>query len=94
MGIRQVSSDDITRQILEFLSAATGGMALAEDQDYIAEGLVNSIQAVELVTRVEQRFGIEVEVEDLDIDNFRTAGRIAAFVRRKRAAVSPDARDG
>ncbi|MBF9127452.1 acyl carrier protein [Plantactinospora sp. S1510] len=94
MDIRQVSGDDITRQILEFLSAATGGTALAEDQDYIAEGLVNSIQAVELVTRVEQRFGIEVEVSDLDLDNFRTAGRIADFVRRKRAAAAPDTRDG
>lgn len=79
------TTDEVAATILEFLSAATGVPSLGVDQDYVAEGLVDSLLALELVVQVEQRFGVEVDVGDLDLDNFRTAARIADFVRRKRA---------
>jgi methoxymalonate biosynthesis acyl carrier protein len=85
----QQATDEITGRILKFLSAATGGREIAVDQDYVAEGLIDSLLALELVTQVEQLFDIEVDVEDLDLDNFRTAARIAAFVRRKRGEPEP-----
>jgi methoxymalonate biosynthesis acyl carrier protein len=68
------------------LSEATAGNAPGPDEDYFARGLVNSLMALELVTFVEQRFGICVEVADLDLDNFRTMRKIARFVLRKKAA--------
>ncbi|MEU1055526.1 phosphopantetheine-binding protein [Streptomyces sp. NPDC005876] len=89
MSSPQTMTDEITGKILAFLSAATGGRKLTPDQDYIAEGLIDSLLALELVTRVETLFGIEVEVDDLDLDNFRTASRVAAFVSRKRGAPEP-----
>ncbi|MGW7521354.1 acyl carrier protein [Streptomyces sp. NPDC054796] len=92
MNAQRHPDDDITDSILEFLSTATGGRQLTVDQDYVSEGLVDSLLALELVTQVEVRFGVEVEVEDLDLDNFRTASRIAAFVRRKRGV--PEHADG
>ncbi|MEO3754558.1 phosphopantetheine-binding protein [Streptomyces sp. B6B3] len=90
MTLPQQATDEITGRILEFLSAATGGRELAVDQDYVAEGLIDSLLALELVTQVEQLFDVEVDVADLDLDNFRTAGRIAAFVRRKRGEPGPE----
>lgn len=89
MNSQQTTTDEITSKILAFLSAATGGRELAPDQDYIAEGLIDSLLALELVTQVEALFGVEVEVDDLDLDNFRTAARVAAFVRRKRGEPEP-----
>jgi methoxymalonate biosynthesis acyl carrier protein len=83
------TTDEITGRILAFLSAATGGKHIAADQDYVSEGLIDSLLALELVTQVEQMFDIEIDVEDLDIDNFRTAARVAEFVRRKRGEPAP-----
>jgi acyl carrier protein len=37
--------------------------------------------------KVEREFGIEIESEDLEIDNFRTIAHLAALVDRKLAAV-------
>ncbi|MCC3331981.1 acyl carrier protein [Nocardia abscessus] len=56
---------------------------LAPDDDYFAMGLVNSLRALELVAYLERTFDFEIDIEDLDLDNFRTARRAAAFVTRK-----------
>lgn len=77
----------ILTELHAFFSAVTAGNAPGPDEDYFARGLVSSLMALELVTFVEQRFGISVEVGDLDLDNFRTMRRIAGFVLKKRSAL-------
>ncbi|OEV30690.1 acyl carrier protein [Streptomyces nanshensis] len=74
--------NDITREITEFLSAALRS-EVGPDDDYFALGLADSLFALELVTFVESRFSLTVEVEDLDLESFRTANRIIRFVQRK-----------
>ncbi|WP_280269080.1 acyl carrier protein [Nocardia wallacei] len=74
--------------LTEELRAYFGSIAAAElsgDDDIFALGLVNSLRALEIVVHVERTYGISVEVEDLDLDNFRTAARAAAFVERKQS---------
>jgi acyl carrier protein len=80
-------ADGITRQVTEFLTAALR-QPVGPDDDYFALGLADSLFALELVTFVESRFALTVEVEDLDLDSFRTANRITRFVQRKTG--SPD----
>ncbi|MFJ9613767.1 acyl carrier protein [Streptomyces noursei] len=76
------SMTTVTDEIREFLGSATGEQ-VGPDDDYFARGLVDSLFALELVTFVERRFGVVVEVEDLSLDNFRTAANIAGYVGRK-----------
>jgi methoxymalonate biosynthesis acyl carrier protein len=78
-------NDDITEQITEFLSAALRRPVEADD-DYFEQGFADSLFALELVTFVETRFDLAIEVEDLDLDSFRTAHRITEVVRRKTGA--------
>ncbi|MTE19562.1 acyl carrier protein [Streptomyces sp. TRM43335] len=78
------TTEEITRFLTEALRRPIG-----PDDDYFALGLVDSLFALELVTHVEQRFTLTVEVEDLDLDSFRTARRIAEFVHRKTGADTP-----
>jgi acyl carrier protein len=80
----------ITEEITEFLTAALRRPVGPED-DYFALGLADSLFALELVTHVEDRYAITVEVEDLDLDSFRTAARLAHFVGRKSGANGPAA---
>lgn len=55
------------------------------DDDFFELGLVDSLRSLEIVVHVERAYDISVEVEDLDLDNFRTVNRIADFVLRKQA---------
>ncbi|MEV8390858.1 MULTISPECIES: acyl carrier protein [unclassified Streptomyces] len=78
-------STGITEEVTEFLTAALR-RPIGPDDDYFAMGLANSLFALELVTFVEERFSFTVEVEDLDLDSFRTANRITDLVLRKTGA--------
>ncbi|QRV39113.1 acyl carrier protein (plasmid) [Streptomyces californicus] len=75
------TNDEITRFLTDSLRREVG-----PDDDYFALGLVDSLFALELVTYVEERFKLTVEVDDLDLDSFRTARRLTAFVHAKEAA--------
>ncbi|NNH69588.1 acyl carrier protein [Nocardia uniformis] len=78
---------ELTTELLSYF----GTMAeseLAPDDDIFALGLVNSLRALEIVVHVEKNYGISVDVEDLELDNFRSASRAAAFIERKRGGDS------
>ncbi|MFZ2174794.1 MAG: acyl carrier protein [Rhodococcus sp. (in: high G+C Gram-positive bacteria)] len=78
------SFDDLAEELRRYLSTLTS-TELGPDDDYFTLGLVSSLRALEIVTYIEGKHGVEVEVEDLDLDNFRTARRVAEFIHRKRA---------
>jgi methoxymalonate biosynthesis acyl carrier protein len=76
--------DQVTWDLLDFLATSLG-QPVAVDDDFFALGMANSLFALELINFLEERYGLAVEVEDLELDNFRTAARIAAFIMRKTA---------
>lgn len=78
---------DNKAKIREFLSRFFRDHQLADDEDIFATGYVNSMFAMQLVQFVEGEFGIAVESEDLELDNFRTVNAIVALVERKSALV-------
>jgi methoxymalonate biosynthesis acyl carrier protein len=77
---------DIKQQVREFVSRFVRGHDLGDGEDIFATGFVNSMFAMQLVNFVEQTFGVTVESDDLDIDNFRSIDAIAALVERKQGA--------
>jgi acyl carrier protein len=74
-----------------FVTSAAKERTPGDDDDIFALGFLTSLRALELVTFVEHRFGLTVDAEDLNLDNFRTIAKIADFVRRKTAAALVDA---
>lgn len=71
-----------------FLSRFFKNHDLQDDEDIFASGVVNSLLAMQLVLFVESEFGISVEDEDLDLDNFRSVNALASLVERKGALKS------
>lgn len=59
------------------------------DTDLLASGILDSLQFVELLVQLEQRFGIRIKVEDIDLDDLRTLARIARLVAVNGAAAGP-----
>lgn len=59
--------------------------AVAVDDDLFALGYVTSLFAAELVAFVERQFALELPNCELTIDNFRSAGAVAAVIERLRS---------
>jgi acyl carrier protein len=76
---------DRKTKIKEFLSKFFRNHELKDDEDIFALGFVNSLLAMQLVNFVEKEFGITIEDEDLDLDNFRTVDNLDALIERKTA---------
>jgi len=75
-------------KIKEFLVRYFRNHDLKEDEDIFALGFVNSLMAMQLVVFVEKEFGITIEDEDLDFDNFRSIRAISNLIERKRSTVT------
>lgn len=81
-----MSAAEIKTKIRAFLSKHLRNHEPGDDDDIFAQGLVNSLFAMQLVTFIETEFGLAVENEDLEIENFSTINAIAALVERKAGA--------
>ncbi|MDH3688933.1 MAG: acyl carrier protein [Gammaproteobacteria bacterium] len=62
---------------------------IAVDTPLLGKGVgLDSIEALALVTRIEEEFGIFFDDEELTVELFRTIGTLAEQVRRKLAETS------
>ena len=64
------------------------------ETDLIETGLVDSLTFVEFLAQLEAGFGIQVSLEDLEIDRFRTISRIAGFIAAKTAQLTLSSNHG
>lgn len=78
--------DDRKEKIKQFLSKLMRNHDLKDDEDIFALGFVNSLAALQLVNFLEKEFGITVEDEDLELDNFRTLNNMDGLLERKLVA--------
>jgi D-alanine--poly(phosphoribitol) ligase subunit 2 len=56
------------------------------DVDLLESGILDSFQFVELLLELEQRFGLRIKLDDIELDDLRTLKRIARLVAAKSAA--------
>jgi D-alanine--poly(phosphoribitol) ligase subunit 2 len=50
------------------------------ETDLFETGVLDSLGFVELMLHLEQEFGVKITLEEVEIDNFRSVERIAAFL--------------
>ena len=53
--------------------------------DLLEARLVDSVKLVDLVLEIEQRFGVALPFEELEIEDFRTVSRLAERIARNPA---------
>ena len=80
-GQENAVKETVRRFILSSINIAH----LDDDDNLFESGVVNSLFAVQLMTFIEKSFAIEVEMDDLDIENFKSLNAATAFVARKNA---------
>ena len=70
--------------IRRFILSSTRVTRLDDDANLFESGLANSLFAVQLMTFVKKTFAIAVDMDDLDIENFKSLDATTAFVLRKK----------
>lgn len=74
----------------EFISRELAGgrptAELPDDLPLIAQRIVDSLGIFQLVSFVEDEFGVEVRDDEVVLENFATIATLAAFIEAKRSA--------
>ena len=85
-----MTGDDLRRQLRDFIEEnflyLHPGLELADGDDLLARGVLDSLGFVELVEEVQTRYGVAVEDVEITEDNFGSIDAIVGFVQRKRGA--------
>ena len=76
--------ESIALPLRQFMARTFDGRTIADGDDIFSLGFGNSLFAMQLVAFVEKQFGVDIESEDLDMDNFRSIQAITDLVERKR----------
>ncbi|MFI4909812.1 MAG: acyl carrier protein [Steroidobacterales bacterium] len=82
------ASGDVKETLRGFVIRSINFPDLGDDDDLFESGLVNSLVAIQLMTFIEKTFGVEVEADDLDIQNFRSVSAATDFVLKKSTATA------
>jgi acyl carrier protein len=79
-----VSTENAAAEIQGWLKDnVTGDREVPPDEPLIENGVLTSLQTVELVTFLEERFDILVEDDEFDEENFGSVEAIASLVANK-----------
>ena len=85
----QLSKEAVSATLTAFLEGRTRRV-WEPGEDLFESGAVTSLFAMELVVHIEQTFGVTIEGDDLQLENFRTVGAMAEMVSRLKSAAPTD----
>jgi len=71
---------DVQRRIAAWFLESLHLEIPSPETDLLETGVLDSLGFVELVLHLEKEFGVKITLEHVEIDNFRSVERIAAFL--------------
>ncbi len=78
--------DDVRTILIDVLSLGEAGKSLQADSALLGSiPELDSMAVVNLITALEERFGIVVDDDEISAATFETLGGLAAFVQQKLA---------
>jgi len=73
----------IKEYIAKNILFSDNGFPYEESASFLEEGIVDSVGIMELVSFVEDSFGVSVADTDVTPENFDSISRLSAYIRRK-----------
>ena len=74
--------DQITELLLEKVHVEVPSV----DTDLMEAGILDSVTLVEVILNLEETFGTKINLEDVELDQFRSVARIAELVENRKHA--------
>jgi acyl carrier protein len=81
-----MSSTGLIERVISALQGHVGqarDLSLQPDTDLLGTGILDSFGIIDLIPELEDRFGVRLESEDIDIAVFETARSIATFLQSR-----------
>ena len=75
--------DTIRKYIAENILFSGNGYPCPDNTSFLDEGIIDSMNVLELVMFVEEKFGVTVADQDIVPDNFDSVTKLADFIRSK-----------
>jgi acyl carrier protein len=75
--------EKIRTYIAENILFSSNGFPHSDDTSFLDNGIIDSMNILELVVFIEENFGITVEDADLTPDNFDSIDRMAEYIGQK-----------
>lgn len=69
-------------QVLGFIRDVKSDNSINEDSHLVFDGILSSLDILQLIQTLQEKFGITVPVEEVLPDNFDTVGGIVAMIER------------
>jgi len=79
---------EINQQVREFITSnfyVQDATALADDASLLERGIIDSTGVLEVITFIEDTFGVTVDDQEMLPENLDSIERISGFIRRKKA---------
>jgi acyl carrier protein len=77
--------DELRAYIEETFLYLHPGVELADEDEFLVLGIIDSLGFVELVDEVQSRYGVAVQDVEITEENFGSLHALVAFIERKRA---------
>lgn len=76
-------ADPLERRLADLFRKRLAVELVDPDTDLFETGILDSLVFVELLLGIEQTFGLQVDVDDMDLEAFRTPRTIVAWLRER-----------
>lgn len=76
----RTTGTSLDQLVTDILRDALQVEVASADTDLMAAGVLDSMAVVTIIAEVEDRLGVELPLDELDIDGFRTLAGIVAFI--------------
>ncbi len=86
--MKEIRSEDVRAHILERFREPLKALGLSpeevpEDFDLLSEGIIDSLGILEMISTMEEHFGIELDYEELDPEDLTILGPFCRFVAER-----------
>ncbi|MBU1165641.1 acyl carrier protein [Candidatus Micrarchaeota archaeon] len=79
--------DDVKTRVLKIFREIAGKLDIEDREllkkEYLDAGILDSLQVIELITKLEEEFGIQFSHEDLESELFRTCEGIGQLIEKQ-----------
>lgn len=82
--MERTSVDKISEELVEFLEGEYNkgetNVEITKETNIVTELMINSVDALELLLRIEEMYDIEIPDEDLNIDLLQNVEQLAEYI--------------
>ncbi len=86
-----MNNHDLTQRVMRLFAQQLNVEPPTADSDIIEGGWLDSLMLVDLLMHIETQFQLNIALEDLDIEKFRTVEGIAGFIASQQEQADVDA---